>query len=121
MHPTDGQLLQAGKDGLPLVLSRMLWDPNLRPAGLFYSDKRAIGDASLRFVAGAFLGQYLSGDQSRIAALQLDLHLHEDGAVHPEFILSYLHLTDLDPALGRRRGPGQPVPERHVHRRVRTR
>lgn len=106
--PTDGQLLQAGKDSLPLVLSRMLWDPNLRPAGLFYSDKRAIGDASLRFVAGAFLGQYLSGDQSRIGAVQADLHLHEDGAVHPEFILSYLHFTDLDPLLAAGEDRGNP-------------
>ena len=106
--PAEGQLLEAGKDGLPLTLSRMLWDPNLRPAGLSYSDKQAMGDASLRFVAGAFLGQYLSGDQSRIGAAQADLRLNEPGAVHPEFILSYLHLTDLDNLLEAGEDRGNP-------------
>ena len=94
--PAEGQLTEAGKDVFPLNLSRMLWDPDLRPAGVSYSYKQPIGDASLRLVAGAFLGQHVSGDQSRIGALQADLRLDEPGAVHPEFILSYLHYTDLD-------------------------
>lgn len=94
--PTEHQLLEAGKDALPLNLSRMLWDPNLRPAGFSYAVKEPMGDASLRLVAGAYLAQYLSGDQSRIGALQADLRLNDPGAVHPEFILSYLHFTRLN-------------------------
>ena len=105
--PAEGQALEAGKDVSPLTLSRMLWDPDLRPAGLSYSLKQQLSDdASLRFVAGAFLGQHLSGDQSRMVATQLGLRFHEQDTVQPEFILSYLHFTDLDPllAVGEDRG-----------------
>lgn len=94
--PTEYQLLEAGKDALPLNLSRMVWDPNLRPAGFTYAAKEPFGDDSVRLVAGAYLAQYLSGDQSRIGALQADLRFDDPGAVHPEFVLSYLHFTHLD-------------------------
>ena len=95
--PAEGQHLEAGKDALPLDLSRMLWDPNLRPAGLSYSSKDQLNDAtSLRVAAGAFLGQHLSGDQSRLSTAQLGLRFREQDTVQPEFILSYLHFTDLN-------------------------
>ena len=98
--PAEGQALEAGKDVFPLNLSRMLWDPDLRPAGLSYSLRQQLGDdMSLRFVAGAFLGQNLSGDQSRITAAQLGMRFHEQDTVQPEFILSYLRFTKLDPLL----------------------
>ena len=107
--PAEGQALEAGKDAFPLNLSRMLWDPDLRPAGLSYSLRRQLSDAaSLRFVAGAFLGQHLSGDQSRIGAAQLGLRLREQDTVQPEFILSYLHFTDLDPLLAAGEDRGNP-------------
>jgi len=92
-----GQHLEFGKDELPLTLSRMLWDPDLRPAGVSYAYRGKLGDdAALRFVVGDFLGQYLSGDQSRLFAVQAGMRFREQETVHPEFILSYLHFTDLD-------------------------
>lgn len=95
--PDEGQRLEVGKDVFPLQLSRMLWDPNLRPAGFSYSFKDQLSDTtSLRFVAGAFLGQHISGDQSRISAAQLGLRFREQDTVQPEFILSYLRFTNLN-------------------------
>jgi hypothetical protein len=94
--PAEGQAAEAGKDILPLALSRMLWDPNLRPAGFSYFSKDQLSDAtSLHFVAGAFLGQHLAGDQSRIYGAQLGMRFREQNTVQPEFILSYLHFTSL--------------------------
>ena len=93
----EGQRLEAGKDALPLDLSRMLWDPNLRPAGFSYSSRRQLNDSvGLRAAAGAFLGQHLSGDQSRLYAAQVGLRFREQDTVQPEFILSYLHFTGLE-------------------------
>ena len=106
---TESQTLEAGKDVFPLTLSRMFWDPDLRPAGLSYSMKRQLSDdTSLRFVAGAFLGQHLSGDQSRISAAQLGLRFREQDTLQPEFILSYLRFTDLDPLLAAGEDRGNP-------------
>jgi len=92
-----GHHVEAGKDEFPLTLSRMLWDPDLRPAGISYAYRGKLGDdTALRFVAGEFLGQHLSGDQSRLFAAQLGVRFREQESVQPEFVLSYLHFTDLD-------------------------
>lgn len=108
--PAEGQALEAGKDSLPLTLSRMLWDPNLRPAGFSFASKDQLSDStSLHFVAGAFLGQYLSGDQSRIVGTQLGMRFREQDTVQPEFILSYLHFTRLDPLVTTGEDRGNPV------------
>src|SRR5690348_176008 len=53
-----GQHAELGKDELPLTLSRMLWDPDLRPAGVSYAYRGTLSDdTAVRFVAGAFLSQ----------------------------------------------------------------
>ena len=92
-----GHHAEIGKDELPLTLSRMLWDPDLRPAGVSYAYRGKLGDdTAWRLVAGAFLSQYLSGDQSRFTAYQAGIRFREQESVQPEFILSYLHFTDLN-------------------------
>jgi hypothetical protein len=105
-----GHHAELGKDELPLTLSRMLWDPDLRPAGVSYAYRGNLGDdTSLRLVAGAFLGQYLSGDQSRFTAYQAGIRFREQESVQPEFILSYLHFTDLDRLVTTGEDRGNPV------------
>ena len=92
-----GQHAEAGKDVLPLNLTRMLWDPDLRPAGVSYDYRGKLGDeTAVRLVAGVFLSQYLSGDQSRFSALQAGIRFRQEESVQPEFILSYLHFTGTD-------------------------
>lgn len=105
-----GQHVEFGKDELPLTLSRMLWDPDLRPAGISYAYRGKLGDdTALRFVAGAFLSQYLNGEQSRFTAYQAGIRFREQESVQPEFILSYLHFTDLDRLVTTGEDRGNPV------------
>lgn len=105
--PEEGDRLLMGQDELPLSLSRILWDADLRPAGVSYTySSHPLADSTLRLVGGGFYARYLFGIESRITALQADWRFREDHAAQPEFILSYLHFTDLDPliAVGEDRG-----------------
>jgi hypothetical protein len=112
--PTPNDEWVAGKTALPLKLSLMVWDPVLRPAGLSFAHQTDFGDHdSLRFVGGVFRGEFMFGDQSRITALQADLRLHEDGVLQPEFVLSYLHFTDLDALLAAGEDRGNPFVGSH--------
>lgn len=115
--PAEGDRLIVGKDEFPLTLSRMLWDPDNRPAGISYTWQTKFGDDDrLRLTGGAFRGEFMDGDlskaaaawtpgssisypqdSSRIGAFQADLNLNEQATVQPEFVLSYLHFTDLYP------------------------
>lgn len=105
-----GHHAEAGKDELPLTLSRMLWDPDLRPAGASYAYRGKLGDdTAVRFVAGAFLSQYLSGEQSRFTAYQAGIRFREQESVQPEFILSYLHFSDTDRLVLAGEDRGNPV------------
>lgn len=108
--PAEGDRLLLGKDEFPLNLSRMLWDPDLRPAGVSYGyTSHPGGNATLHLVGGMFLTQFLLGDQSRITALQAGARFREDQTVQPELILSYLHFTSLDPLVLAGEDRGNPV------------
>ncbi|MGE5624464.1 MAG: hypothetical protein ACM3ZT_02835 [Bacillota bacterium] len=108
--PAEGDELLVGQSAFPLTLSRMLWDPDLRPAGVSYAyTARPGGDSTLRLVGGAFVSRYLYGIESRIYALQGDWRFREDETLQPEFILSYLHFTGLDPLIEYGEDRGNPV------------
>jgi hypothetical protein len=112
--PTTDDEFVAGKTALPLKLSLLLWDPVLRPAGLSYAHTSGFGEhASLRLVGGVFRGEFMFGDQSRIAAVQADLRLQQDAEVQPELVLSYLHFTDLDALLAAGEDRGNPFVGSH--------
>lgn len=105
--PEEGDRLLLGQDALPLSLSRLLWDADLRPAGVSYTySSHPLKDNTLRLVGGGFYARYLFGIESRLTALQADWRFREDQPLQPELILSYLHFTDLDPllAVGEDRG-----------------
>lgn len=105
-----GHHAEVGKDELPLTLSRMLWDPDLRPAGVSYAYRGKLGDdTAVRFVVGAFLSQYLSDEQSRFTAYQAGIRFREQESVQPEFILSYLHFTVTDRLVTTGEDRGNPV------------
>lgn len=95
--PTQNDKLLFGKTVFPFVLSRMLWDPDLRPAGISYMHEISFGDEDMfRITGGGFRGEQMFGDQSRIVALQLGLTLHQTSLVSPEFILTGLRFSNLD-------------------------
>jgi hypothetical protein len=89
--------LQFGKAPLPLDLSPMLWDPDLRPVGIAYERSFARGDFDrLRLVAGYFAGDHLYGDDSRIGALQLGWNWREGAPMRGSAQLSWLDFSSLD-------------------------
>ena len=89
--------LQFGKAPLPLDLSPMLWDPDLRPGGIAFERSVALGDFDrLHLVAGYFAGLHLYGDDSRIGAAQLSWHWREGAALRAHAALSWLAFSNLD-------------------------
>lgn len=96
-HASEMASLQFGKAPMPLDLSPMLWDPDLRPAGIAWEQSFALGATDrLHLIAGYFAGQHLYGDESRIAAAQL-AWLWRDGApTRGRASLSWLGFSRLD-------------------------
>lgn len=83
-----------GKDALALRLTPLVWDPDLRPAGIAIDHALAVGDFDRLTLAGGYwAGQHLFGDQSRIAAAQVGW-LWREGA--PVSASAHLALLDFD-------------------------
>jgi hypothetical protein len=89
--------LSFGKRWLPLELSSMVWDNELRPVGIAFEHGIPLGDFDrLVFAGGAFLGDHLYGDESRILALQAGWRLREGGETSGSVLLSLLDFDRLD-------------------------
>src|SRR5690606_4502266 len=68
----DATSVLFGKAPMPLELTPMTWDQDLRPTGITLDHSVSLGDYDrLQFVAGWLAGQALYGDESRIAAAQV--------------------------------------------------
>jgi len=95
-HPGESTSLLFGKSALPLELSPLVWDRDLRPAGVSIDHSVALGDFSrLQFTAGAFAGDHLYHDDSRIAAGQVAWRWHEGAPTNGAVLLSLLDFDDL--------------------------
>ncbi len=95
-HASEMAILQFGKAPLPLDLSPMLWDPDLRPAGIAYAHAFAIGEIDrLHLLTGYFAGQHLYGDNSRIAAAQVAWRWRDGAPTRASATLSWLGFSDL--------------------------
>ncbi len=89
--------LQLGKGRMPLVLSPLTWDRDLRPVGLSLDYSTAVRDFdALHFTAGYFAGDHLYGDESRIGALQIGYGWMEGAETGFSTFLGYLDFTDID-------------------------
>jgi hypothetical protein len=96
-HPGESTSLLFGKSALPLELSPLVWDRDLRPAGVSIDHSLALGDFSrLQFSAGAFAGDHLYHDDSRIAAGQVAWRWHEGAPTSGAVLLSLLDFDHLD-------------------------
>lgn len=96
-HASELASLQFGKAPLPLDLSPMLWDPDLRPAGIAYEHSFALGAFDhLHVIAGYFAGQHLYGDTSRIGAAQIAWRWRDGAPTRGSVSLSWLDYSDLD-------------------------
>jgi len=96
-RPGESTSLLFGKSALPLELSPLVWDRDLRPAGVSVDHSLALGDFSrLQFTAGVFAGDHLYKDDSRIAAGQVAWRWHEGAPTNGAVLLSLLDFDDLD-------------------------
>lgn len=97
--PGEATSVTLGKAPLPLELSPMVWDSDLRPAGVALDQSFAISEFDrLQLVAGYFAGQQIYGDESRIGAVELAWRWHEGAPTHAAALLSYLDFGDLGEA-----------------------
>jgi hypothetical protein len=94
--PTEDAALTLGKAALPLSLTPLVWDSDLRPLGVGFSQRWSLREADgLRLSGGYFAGDHLYGDRSRIAAAQLAWTLNEGAPFSIDTALAYLHFSDL--------------------------
>lgn len=95
-HAGESTALLFGKTPLPLELSPLVWDRDLRPAGVSIDHSIALGDYDrLQLVAGVFAGEHLYGDDSRIGALQLAWRWHEGAPGNAAVMLSLIDFNDI--------------------------
>ena len=96
-RPGESTSVSIGKTPLPLELSPMVWDQDLRPAGVGLDQSFALSEFDrLQLVVGWFAGEHLYGDESRIGAIELGWRWHEGAPTHGAALLSYLDFSDLD-------------------------
>lgn len=94
---SENASLQFGKAPLPLDLSAMLWDPDLRPAGVAFERSVALGEFDrLHMVAGFFAGDHLYGDDSRIGAAQIGWNWREGAPLRGSAQLAWLDFSSID-------------------------
>lgn len=88
--------VQVGKSRMPLVLTPMTWDRDLRPIGLSLDVNHPVnGYDALLLNAGYFAGDHLYGDESRLAAIQFGYGWMEGAETGFQAYLGYLRYDDL--------------------------
>ena len=95
-RPGENTSVNLGKTPLPLELSPMVWDQDLRPAGVALDHSFPLSEFDrLQLVAGYFAGEHLYGDDSRIGAIELGWRWHEGAPTRAAVLVSYLDFSDL--------------------------
>ena len=96
-RPREGTALTLGKAPMPLELSPLVWDRDLRPAGFSVDHSIAVGDYNrVQLLAGTFAGDLLYHDRSRIAAVQAAWRWREGAPTSGAVLLGYLDFSNLD-------------------------
>lgn len=92
----DSTQLLLGKTALPLDLSPMLWDSDLRPVGASLARSFASGEFNrFSFVGGYFAPMHLYGDDSNLGAVQASFHWREGAPLSGSVKLAYLDFGNL--------------------------
>ena len=96
-RPGERTQVLVGKAPLPLELSPLTWDADLRPAGASVAQQFAVGDFDrVDLVAGVFRGQHLYDDDSRIAAAQAAWRWRDGAPTGASVLLTYLDFSHLE-------------------------
>ncbi len=97
----DSTSLELGKAPLPLVLTPMLWDPDLRPVGASFSHSRPVGAFDRwQWDVGAFDIDHPLQDGARLLATQWAWHAREGAPVSYSASAAYLFFDRIDPLIG---------------------
>ena len=92
----DAEVL-VGKALLPLELSPLLWDDDLRPVGASLRVGGASGDFNRwQLDVGGFVPDPLNERDARLSAAQFGWHWHEGAPTSAGLLLGYLDYSDLD-------------------------
>ncbi len=93
----SGIEVEVGKAPLLMRTSPLWWDEDLRPAGIGLLQRWALGDFDeLSVSAGAWRGQHLYGDRSRLLGAQLVWRTLQEGPVGVEVVAGLLRFSDID-------------------------
>lgn len=97
--PGEATALTLGQQALPLQLTPLVWDRDLRPQGISLEQQWPLGDFDrLRLSLGHYAGNHLHGDRSRLSAVQLGWHYHEGAPFSADLQLGWLGFHRLDRA-----------------------
>lgn len=98
-------LLEIGKAPLPLALSAMTWDHDLRPLGLSLQQDFTVRTFDrISLLVGGFRGLHIDETESRLDAAQLSWHLQEGSPQAATVRLGWLRFDDLEVLAADRRG-----------------
>jgi len=90
-------VVAVGKDEVPLMLSPMLWDEDLRPVGVSSDWQMGVRDFdNFSVVVGYFAPDFVYEDESRLAAVQAAYRFRDGAPTGGAIVLSYLDYSDLD-------------------------
>ncbi|MDJ0656290.1 MAG: hypothetical protein QNJ40_19170 [Xanthomonadales bacterium] len=95
--PTDRAIIEMGKTSLPLDLSPMVWDRDLRPTGIsVQQDWEPRPFDRLIFLAGRFRGLHYDESRTDLTAAQIKWRLREGAPRGGSVALTVLDFSDLD-------------------------
>lgn len=102
--------LDVGKAPLPLALTPMLWDPDLRPRGAVFSHSRSVRTFDkVHWSVSALDVDHPLADGPRLYAAQLGWHWREGAPLSFSAVGSYLAFGRLDPLARAGLARGNPV------------
>ncbi len=102
--------IDVGKAPMPLALTPMLWDPDLRPRGAVFAHTRSIGTFDrLHWSIAALDMDHPLADGPRLHAAQLGWHWREGAPLSFSAVGSYLAFERIDPLARAGLARGNPV------------
>jgi hypothetical protein len=98
-QPSDATAITIGQQPLPLQLTPLTWDRDLRPRGISLEQQWPLGDFDrLRLALGHYAGNHLYGDRSGLTAAQLGWHYQEGAPFAADIQLGWLGFDRLQRA-----------------------
>lgn len=96
-YATDRSIFELGRAPLPFTLSALVWDHDLRPAGVSYQYDVAVGQFSrLSLLGGYFAPLHIDESESRLGGVQMRFDAAAGDPTGWRLAFGYFEFTDLD-------------------------